>query len=128
MQAVPRRGWTRWTLEMAHSLIFTRLLKIISNRCAENAKKPGKPPLPNVQGYFHEHEGQLDRWKSRAARWRVEPNSDEAPAVVSHPVEPTLPLRISRRIDHLQQGFTDGRHAGKFEDAAFGTGRGLCRR
>jgi hypothetical protein len=45
------------------------------------------------------------------------PSSDEAPAAVSHPVEKTLPLRTARRIDHSQQGFTDGRHAAEFEDA-----------
>ena len=40
-----------------------------------------------------------------------------APAVVSHPVEPTLPLRIARGIDHPQQGFTGGRHDDESEDA-----------
>ena len=100
-------------LEMAHSLIFTRLPESISNRHAENAKRPGKPPFPDFQCHFHEHEGRLDCWTSRAARSRVEASSDEAPAVVSHPVEPTLPLRFARRIDHSQQGFVDGRHAGE---------------
>jgi hypothetical protein len=111
---------------MAHSLIFTRLLKIISNRCAENAKKSGKPAFPDFQCHFHEHEGRLDCWTSRAARWRVEPSSDEAPAVVFHPVEPTLPLCISRRIDHLQQGFTGERHADESENAPFGPAHAKC--
>jgi hypothetical protein len=53
------------------------------------------------------------------SRSRVEASSDEARAVVSHPVEPTLPLGIARRIDHPQQGFTVGRHAGDFEGAPF---------
>jgi hypothetical protein len=39
---------------MAHSLISTRLLKIISNRRAENAKRPGEPPFPDFQRYFQE--------------------------------------------------------------------------
>src|SRR6266404_3480398 len=58
-------------------------------------------------------------WTSRAARWHVEPSQDEAPAAVSHPVEPTLPLRIARRIDHSQPRFTDGRYAGEAEDVPF---------
>jgi hypothetical protein len=41
-------------------LISTGLPEIISNRRAENAKKPGKPPFPDVQRYFHGHEGRLD--------------------------------------------------------------------
>jgi hypothetical protein len=39
---------------MAHSLISAGLLKIISNRRAENAKRPGKPPFPNFQRHFQE--------------------------------------------------------------------------
>jgi hypothetical protein len=39
---------------MAHSLISTRLLEIISNRRAENAKRPGKPPFSDFQGHFQE--------------------------------------------------------------------------
>jgi hypothetical protein len=34
---------------MAHFLISTRLMEIISNRHAGNAKKPGKPPFPGQQ-------------------------------------------------------------------------------
>src|ERR1700752_4148373 len=70
-------------------------MEVISSRHAENAKRPGKPPPPDVQGYFHRHEGRLDLWTSRAARWHVEPSSDEALSVVSHFFEPTLPLRIA---------------------------------
>jgi hypothetical protein len=33
---------------MARSLISTGLLEIISNRRAENAKKPGKLPFPEM--------------------------------------------------------------------------------
>jgi hypothetical protein len=47
-------------LEMAESLISTRLLEVISNRYAENGKKPGKLPLPNFQGHFHEYERGAD--------------------------------------------------------------------
>jgi hypothetical protein len=79
-------------LEMAHSLIFTRLLKIIYNRHAENPKRPGKPAFPDFQCHFHEQEGGLDCWTSRASRSRVEASSDEARAVVSHPVEPAPPI------------------------------------
>jgi hypothetical protein len=39
---------------MAHSLISKGLLEIISNRRAENAKRPGKPPFPNFQRHFQE--------------------------------------------------------------------------
>jgi hypothetical protein len=38
---------------MAHSLISTGLLEIISNRQAGNAKRPETPPFPDVQGDFH---------------------------------------------------------------------------
>jgi hypothetical protein len=37
---------------MAKTLIFTGLLEIISNSHAGNAEKLGKPPLPNVPGFF----------------------------------------------------------------------------
>jgi hypothetical protein len=98
---------------MAHSLISTRLLKIISNRGAENAKRPGKPPFPDFQDHFHGHEDDLDCWTSRAARRRVDASSDKASAVVSHPIEPTLPLRIARRIDHPERCLPCGGNAGK---------------
>lgn len=62
----PVGGGSAEHLEMAECLIFKRLLKIISNLYAENAKKPGKPPLPDVQAYFHGHAGRLDCWISRA--------------------------------------------------------------
>jgi hypothetical protein len=70
------------------------------------------------QGHFAD-KGELDCWKGEWLSWRLEPSSDEAPAVVSHPVEPTLPLGIARSIDHTQQGFTDWRHAGASGDAPF---------
>jgi hypothetical protein len=49
-------------LEKAGLLISTGLLKIISNRYAENAKKLRKPPFPDFQSHFHKHEGRLGRW------------------------------------------------------------------
>ena len=98
---------------MAGSVIFSGRLTIIFTRHAENAKRPGKPAFPDFQGHFHEHEGRLECGTSRAARWRVEASSNEAPAEVSHPVEPTLPLGITRSIDHPQQGFADARHVGE---------------
>jgi hypothetical protein len=52
---------------MAHFLISTSLLKIISSRYAENAERPGKPPFPDVQGHFQESEDDLDCWNSRTA-------------------------------------------------------------
>jgi hypothetical protein len=52
---------------MAHSLISTGLLEIISRRYAENAKRPGKPPFPDFQGHFRGNEDGLDNWTSRAA-------------------------------------------------------------
>jgi hypothetical protein len=120
----PVGGGSAEHLEMAECLIFKRLLKIISNRRAENAKRPGKPPFSDFQGHFHRHEGRLDCWTSRAVRWRGEPSSDEAPAVISHPGEPTLPLGIACRIDHPEQWLVDRGNAGKFEDGTFGAGRG----
>jgi hypothetical protein len=47
---------------MAGSLIFTGLLKIIFNRHAENAKRPGKPAFPDFQCHFRGHESGLERW------------------------------------------------------------------
>jgi hypothetical protein len=69
---------------MAHSLISKRLLEIISNRHAENAERPGSRHFQISQGHFHGHQAERDCWTSRPARWRVEPSSDEAPAVGSH--------------------------------------------
>jgi hypothetical protein len=63
---------------MVETLISTGPLEVISNRHAGNAKRPEKPPFPGVQGYFHGHEGPLDCWKSRAARWYFETSSDQA--------------------------------------------------
>jgi hypothetical protein len=45
---------------MAECLIFKRLLKIISNRRVENAKRLGKPPFPDVQGHCRGRERGLD--------------------------------------------------------------------
>jgi hypothetical protein len=67
---------------MAETLISTGPLEVISNRHAGNAKRPEKPPFPDVQGYFHGDEGWQDCWTLRAARWCVEPSSKEAPAKV----------------------------------------------
>jgi hypothetical protein len=39
-------------VEMAASLIFTRMLNMISNRSGGNARSTEKPPLPNFRGYF----------------------------------------------------------------------------
>jgi len=50
-------------------LISTGLLKIISNRDAENAKKLRKPPFPDFQGPFRGHESGSAVGTSRAARW-----------------------------------------------------------
>jgi hypothetical protein len=124
-RAVPRRGWTSWTLEMAHSLISTGLLEIISNRHAENAKVPGKPPFPDVQGQFHGDGCRSGGWKWRPARRRVDASSDKASTVDSHPAEPTLPLRIARRTAHPRAGSHERAPCtGKLEDAAVGIGSG----
>jgi hypothetical protein len=48
------------------------------------------------------------------------------PAVVSHPVERTPPLRIARCIDHPQQGFTDACYAGDSEDVMFAPADAMC--
>jgi hypothetical protein len=73
---------------MAHSLIFTGLLEVISNRHAGNAKRLGKPPFPDVHTYFHGHEAGLSCWTSRMAEQRLrgcgaEPEADVAPALLS---------------------------------------------
>ena len=46
-------------------------------------------------------------------------SSNKPPAVISHPVKPAPSLGIDRRVNHPQQGLTDGSHPGEFEDAAF---------
>ena len=51
----PVGGGSAKHLEMAECLIFKRLLKIISTRRVENAKRLGKPPFPDFQGHFHEY-------------------------------------------------------------------------
>src|SRR5271166_4495754 len=98
-QVVPRRGERAEHLKMAGSLISKGQPKVISNRHAENRKKPWNPPFPDFQGHLRGHERGLDCWTLGAARWRVEPSSDEAPAVVPRPVQPTLVLRIAQRIE-----------------------------
>ena len=37
-------------------VISTKLLKMISNRSAGNARSPGKRPFPDFQGHVHEDE------------------------------------------------------------------------
>ena len=87
MQAVPHRGGSAGHLEMAHSLISTGLLEVISNRHAGNAKRLGKPPFPDVYTYFCGHEAGSavgDReWQSNG--WEgVPPNQKQtsAPALL----------------------------------------------
>jgi hypothetical protein len=82
--------------KMAHFLDST-VWKSFPTREAENARGQGNRRFQMSKAIFMDGLS----WKSRAARWRVEPSSDEwAPAVVSHPVELTLPLHIARCIDH----------------------------
>jgi hypothetical protein len=112
---------------MAHSLISTRPLEIISNRRTENAKTPGKPPFFQIsKAIFTEMDA--DRMGGNGDRlvWRVDAGSDKASALASHPAEPTLPLGIACRIDHSQQGFPDSRHAGESEDAPFESAHSMC--
>jgi hypothetical protein len=45
---------------MAESLISRRLLEIISNGSAGNAKSAAKQPFPDFQGHFHEYEREAD--------------------------------------------------------------------
>ena len=42
-------------MEMAVSVISTRLLEIISNRSGGNERSPGKRPFPHFQGHFRGH-------------------------------------------------------------------------
>ena len=93
-QAVPRRGWFSWTLEMAHSLISTKLLKIISNRRAGNRKRLGKPPFSDFQGHFQEM-GADPMVENDDRLVGVLSQAQMRPAVVSHPVEPALPPCIT---------------------------------
>jgi hypothetical protein len=98
---------------MAHSLISTSLLKIISSRYAENAKRPGKPPFPDVQAHFHRYEARSIRWTSRAPRRRVAPAQTSASrSLVSGRAHRSC-------IDDPEQGLTDGRHAGEAKDVPF---------
>ena len=66
---------------MAHSLISTGLLEVISNRHAGNAKRLGKPPFPDVHTYFHGHEAGLSCWTSRMAEQRLGGCTAEAEVV-----------------------------------------------
>jgi hypothetical protein len=67
---------------MAEHLISERLVEVISNRSAGNAKSPGQPPLPNFQGHFHGHEGEPGRLDIAEASLGMGRTSTEAPAVV----------------------------------------------
>src|ERR1700730_3877536 len=83
----PRRGGSAGHLEMAHSLISTGLLEVISSRHAGDAKRLGKPPFPDVYTYFCGHEAGLSCWRSRMAEQRlggVPPNQKQtsAPALL----------------------------------------------
>ena len=126
-EAVPRRGWTSWTLEMAHSLISMGLLEIISNRHAENAKRPGRPPFSDVQGHFHGDGCRSDGWKWRPACRRVDASSDKASSVDSHPVEPTLAAwhRLLHRRSRTVSPVRGQRR--QIRGSAFGIGRGRRR-
>jgi len=53
----PVGGGSAGHVEMAESLISTRLLEIISNGSAGNGKSPEQPPLPDFQAHFHGHQG-----------------------------------------------------------------------
>jgi len=55
-----RRGGSGGHVEMAASLILTRLPKMISNWLGGNARSPERPPFPHFQGYFRGHENQHD--------------------------------------------------------------------
>jgi hypothetical protein len=59
----PVGGGNSGNVEMAVSVISTSLLKMISNRSAGNAKRPGKAPFSDFQGHFHGHVGKRGRWK-----------------------------------------------------------------
>jgi hypothetical protein len=48
-----------------------------------------------------------------------EPSPAKAPAVVSQPVEPTLPLGIASSIDHPQRRLPNGLYAGETKGAPF---------
>jgi hypothetical protein len=51
----PVGGGSAGHLEMAETLIFTRLLEIISTRSVGNAESPGRRPFTDLQGHFHEY-------------------------------------------------------------------------
>src|ERR1700732_3897084 len=59
----------RGHVEMAVSLMSTRLLEVISTLCAGNAQSGGEPPFPDVQCHFHGHAGMApSEWTSQEAR------------------------------------------------------------
>src|SRR5215831_15858212 len=102
-------------VKIAECLIFTRLLKVISNPTGENGRSPESchfristaifaAMLANPTGEHHQ---------------RRQSSSNEAPAVASHPVQPAPPLGIARRVGHPQQGLADRPHPGEFEDTEF---------
>ena len=73
---VPRSGEDGGNLEIAVSVISTRLLEIISHRSGGNAKNPGKRPFPHFQGHFRGHgwhRPSEQRWSLVSLR----PNSDK---------------------------------------------------
>jgi hypothetical protein len=84
--------WTCGHVEMTESLISTESPEVISNRAAGNGRSPDEPPLPDFQGHFHGHDGEPGRLDVGYASSGIGRTSNEAPAEVSHPARPALPL------------------------------------
>jgi hypothetical protein len=82
LPTMSRAGWSpvggenSGHLEMAVSVISTRLLEIISNRSGGNARSPGKRPFPHFQGHFRGH-GWHRPSEHRGSLVSLRPNSDK---------------------------------------------------
>ncbi len=76
-RAVPRRGGHAGHLEMAHFLISTRLLKIISSRYAENAKRQENRHFQMSKAISTDMKAGSTVGHRERTCGRVEPSSDE---------------------------------------------------
>jgi len=111
---------------MAHSVIFRRLLEIISNRHAGNATRPAKPPFPDVQAHFHRYKAPSNCLTSRNASLtcRAQTQTTRLP-VVFHPVEPTLTLWGARCVDGPQRS-RERPYPGEAKDVPFEPADAIC--
>ena len=74
---VPVGGGNGGHVEMAETLISTRLLEVISKRAAGNGKSPGEPSLPDLQSHFRGHAGLASTGWTLRGLAGLRPASDE---------------------------------------------------